>query len=225
MSDAENKDKVDEKPSAPPVDVNLLSVEARQRDWRDRWRGLFIPRRDNLRTANSQFREGFYLVTDRLKSLVGLSFNYRNPMALLGGGLQFCFDTVSKIVEYKIKTKYAKEDSLVMKSMMWDHANKEALKVIADRPIGKDGKPYEIKDLKAVLLGAFNDDFSLQNHPDPKRGDKPTDRQLIADALGHSFDSATGKISDSPIPENGKGYDLDKFERARQKLMGLAYSG
>lgn len=223
MSDNESKDDPNKVPSAPPMDVNVLSVEARQRDWRERWRGLFLPRRDNLRVAKSQAREGFYLVADRLKNLVALSFNYRNPLAMLGGALQFCMDTASKLVEYKIKTTYAKEDALVMRSMMWDHANKEALKVIVDRPMGKDGKPYEIKDLRAVLIGAFNDDFSLQSHPDPKRGDKPTDRRLIADALGHSFDEASGKISDAPIPEGRADYDPAKFERARAQLTQLAY--
>lgn len=213
----------DNNPS-PPVDVNVLSVEARQRDWRDRWRALFIPRRDNLRGEKSQVREAFYLVSDRLANLAGLVSNFRNPMALLGGALKFCFDTASKLVEYKIKTKYYKEDALVMKSMMWEHANKEALKVIAERPEDKNGNFYEIKDLKAVLIGAFNDDFNLKNHPDPKRGSVPTDRQVIADALGHFLDAATGKISDVPIPVGHEKYDPEKFARARKELAQLAYA-
>lgn len=207
--------------SNAPVDANLLSVENRQRDFRDRWRALWMPRRDAARQELSQRREGLYLGIDRLTNLVTLGFNYKKPLALIGGGAKFIFDSFTKFIEYKIKTTYSQEDTLNMKSMMWELANYEALRVILDRPQKKDGSFHEIRDLRPVMIGMFNDDFAMAAHPNPKKNAIATNRRIIAEALGHDFDEATGKISDAPIPMGSKNYDLAKFERARQILPSL----
>jgi hypothetical protein len=130
-----------------------------QRYARQRYRDIWVPRRDGLRGIFQHRVQGMSVAFNAATSFTQLVFNARNPMTLMSNTFRFAMSISSEIMGHMRKGKYVREDAANMQNVIWDHVNNDMLPILLRRPIKNDGTVMEIPELRPHLIGIMNDEF------------------------------------------------------------------
>lgn len=189
--------------NAAPARFKELTEAEKQKDIAvqdysfNRFWGMYIDRRNMLRQSNDFIIErGPTFLFNAATNLGRVAFNFRNPQAMLVGGIQLFVSTCNEIRKLIRDSDRTREDTTMLQTVMWEHVNDKLLGLLTKRAVRDDGTIYELDQARDRLIGAVNDPYVMKRHPDPKsdRQPDPETRKKLARLLDCQIDEETGKI-------------------------------
>lgn len=164
-----------------------------QRYARQRYRDIWVPRRDALRGIFQHKVQGMSVAFNAATSLTQLVFNARNPMTLMSNAFRFAVSITSEVIGHVRKGSYARRDAIDMQNVIWNHVYDDVLPILLKRPLKEDGTLMEVPEVRKQMLGIMNDEYILKPSPDGRPVDHNT-RRKIARLLDCQYDEGTSKL-------------------------------
>ncbi len=165
-----------------------------QRYARQRYRDIWVPRRDALRAIFQHRVASMSVMFNTATNLTAFAFNSRNPMALVSNAFKLAMNTFSEINGHIRRGRHIREDAIGMQAVIWNHVYDDVLPILLKRPIKDDGTVMEIPEVRGQLIGIMNDEYVLKRSPDGKREVNHDTRRKIARLLDCDYHEATGKL-------------------------------